>query len=102
MALMMRRRWPRTRVQRDAELRSGDDLYVGTVLDNSLGGVFFRPEAGVIGGLFTQVDQAVELVPGTGVLLHQDGDPAPAPATVRWGGYSASHRCRGVGLETLL
>ena len=93
-----KRRWPREQVAREAEVRRGDDLYVGTILDVSNGGAFFRPEAGVIDGLFTQIEHAAGLTPGTAVFL-RDADQVPAAAIVRWEGCSERHRCRGLGLD---
>lgn len=98
--IAIERRSPRTPACHPAELTRSSDLYVGTILDVSPIGAFFRPEAGVIDGLFTQIEQDTGLAPGTAVLLRQDGQSAPAAATVRWGGWSERHRCRGLGLET--
>jgi hypothetical protein len=98
---MTKRRWPRERTSREAEVRRGDDLFVGTILDESECGAFFRPEAGVVDGFFLQLEHSDDIWPdvGSSVTLHDAGRWQRSPATVRWDGRSESHECRGIGLD---
>lgn len=86
-------------------MRQGADLLVGTALDVSDGGMFFRPEAGVLQGCFTQLEDDTGW-PGVGteltVRMQLDAvgaDWQQHAATIRWCGMSQDHRCLGMGLQ---
>jgi hypothetical protein len=105
MASTAQRRSEREIVFRNAEVRADENLLVGTVLDVSQHGAFFRPEAGVIDGSFLQIDAAVSwLGSGSWVDLAMQVDLEGqrwlrTPATVRWTGENSRHQCLGVGLQ---
>jgi hypothetical protein len=108
---MQKRRQNRRTVNLDAAVRIGKDLIVGSVLDVSSLGAFFRPEAGVIGGTFTQLFEPPGFLKSTAVVelevealeveaLEDDRQATSTiSATVRWTGFSSQHACSGVGLE---
>lgn len=103
---MATRRQNRRSVRLDAALRVGNDLIVGSVLDVSSLGAFFRPEAGFVGGVFTQLFEPPDILSPTAVVgleigaLEDDAQTGfSSRATVRWSGFSSRHSCAGIGLE---
>ncbi|MEZ4272485.1 MAG: PilZ domain-containing protein [Myxococcota bacterium] len=100
---MKARNHPRESTCHDGEARLGDDLFVGSVLDLSPGGAFFRPEAGLIDNCFTQLHRNLEGLSVGSIFeftVHANDEvPVLTVATVRWKGHSSLHGCTGVGLQ---
>jgi PilZ domain len=96
------RRAPRRQVEFEGAVHLGGDLLVGSVLDLSPHGAFFRPEAGVIEGAFTQIDPRrppLRVHDQITVDIRHVGGTVATTATVRWLGHSDLHHTAGVGLE---
>lgn len=88
----------RSRVRLDAEITAESGFLLGSVLDISPFGVFFRPESGFLGGKVARLLQpegAPEL--DQELVLRVEGNRVTT--TVRWVGCSDEHASWGVGLE---
>src|SRR5688500_18441857 len=96
------RRHSRRSVELEAAVHRGTDLLVGSLLDLSPGGAFFRPEAGVIEGAFMQLDPRSPPLRVNDELeldiRHRSGLIVTI-ARVRWVGRSDLHGTAGVGLQ---
>ena len=90
----------RSPVKLDAEVNAEQGFLLGSVLDISPFGAFFRPESGFFGGRIARL-----LSPETGpsvddeLTLRVHGNRVTA--TVRWVGCNDAHASWGVGLEFL-
>jgi hypothetical protein len=101
---MERRRQFRKSIHREGKVEIPGVMLVGTILDESSAGMFFRPEAGVFLGTFTQLDSLPEQMP-THSMVRMSARKTPEldewtsyDATVQWRGYNDTHACSGMGL----
>lgn len=96
------RQHDRVPVTLEAQIRLNQDLLVGSILDLSQGGVFFRPEAGFLKGKFTQIHNppdhlarvdTVELqIFDRGTFINQD-------AKICWIGFHEAYGSQGIGMR---
>jgi len=99
---MEKRRHDRRATTFEAELRAGDDVYVGEVLDVSQEGLFFRPASGMISGYFTHIFEYINAIGrDVWVQLRLRESGRTVTGQVCWEGPSALHRCSGIGLRLL-
>ncbi len=88
----------RSRVRMDAEITSEDGFLLGSVLDVSPFGVFFRPESGMFGGKVARLLEP-EGAPKLDQELTLRLEGNRVTTAVRWVGCSDEHASWGVGLE---
>ena len=96
------RRHARMGVELQAEVGAGGDRLVGSVLDLSDKGAFFRPEHGFIDSRFVYQDEPLQrLRTGDRVLfkVEREEETWDSPAVVRWIGGSDDHHSTGLGLR---
>ena len=96
------RRHPRRRSKTEASVQIGSDGFHGTLMDTSAEGVFFRPNWGLVAGLFVAMDEPTvgpKVNEQVQLSISHRGQDTTSEAVVRWVGCSNEHWSHGFGLE---
>src|SRR5262245_6325841 len=96
------RRQTRRPVNLDAQIALGGDLIIGTLLDLSSDGTFFRPEAAFMNRWFMQLTQPAEqprVEDAIRLEIIATADAIGVDGTVRWIGHHGGHGCEGMGIQ---